>query len=98
MKGVNYLMRASLLIVRKALVEIRIRFLRPCSSTNVTFTRLGCHLRLVRRCECDTLFPDWARFPVSGHTLAIAISDLLNFYQNPHVLEAVPPHGSTAAV
>jgi len=29
MKGVVYLMRGSLLIVRKALAEIRIRFLRP---------------------------------------------------------------------
>lgn len=78
MKGVNYLIRASLLIVRKALVEIRIRCLRPFSSTNVTLMRLGCHLRLVCRCECETLCPVWARFPVSGHTLAIAISDLLN--------------------
>jgi len=71
MKGVVYLMRASLFIVRKALVETRMRFLRPCSSTSVTLTRLGCHLRLVWRCEWETLWPDWARLPVIGQTFDI---------------------------
>ena len=72
MKGVVYLMRASLLSVLSALVETRIRFLRPRSSKMVVITRLGWNLRFVCRCECDTLKPLWARLPVIGQTFDIA--------------------------
>lgn len=73
MKGVVYLMRGSLFIVRSAEVLIRIRLGRPFSSKIVTLTRFGCHLRLVCRCECDTLKPDWARFPLIGQTFDIVL-------------------------
>ena len=69
-----YLLRASLFKVRRAAAATRRRCLRPLASTSVTLTRLSCHLRLVWRWECETLFPVIATRPVSSHLRAISSS------------------------
>ena len=47
MKGVVYLILGFLLSVRSALVEMRMRRLRPCESRIVADTKFGCHFRFV---------------------------------------------------
>ncbi len=71
MKGVCYFLRGLRSSVRSAFAEIRTRVFRPCSSTSVAFTRFGSNLRLVWRCEWETLFPLIAFFPVIGQTFDI---------------------------
>lgn len=64
MKGVCYFIRGLRSNVLSAFAEIRTRVLRPCSSTIVVLTKFGWNLRLVWRCEWETLFPLIAFFPV----------------------------------
>ena len=71
MKGVCYFMRGLRSSVLSAFAEIRTRFLRPCSSMIVAFTKFGSKVRLVWRCEWETLFPLIAFFPVIGQTFDI---------------------------